>query len=274
LFDWYLGITETNEKFSGNAQWAFKDFGTPLRPENAIPYLNQKGLVDRSGKPKDAYYVFKSYWSKEPFTYIESHTWTERRGIKDKPRNLSIFSNCETVELFQNNKSLGKKKRKVGEFPACGLNWDVNFKKGKNQLIANGFKNGKVITSDTMTVNYDYIQSGKPDKIHLTHKVLPNGNYLVEAFMMDKNGVRVLDYEKHLYFSKDGLGELLKNYGTPTRSQVIQMANGYAAIELIPSKKGKAIIEARNQDFKGSYLVIDFEKEKTTSTSIKEKKTN
>ncbi|MEM0993999.1 MAG: glycoside hydrolase family 2 TIM barrel-domain containing protein, partial [Bacteroidota bacterium] len=44
LFDWYLGVSETLDNFSGNAQWAFKDFGTPLRPENAIPYINQKGL--------------------------------------------------------------------------------------------------------------------------------------------------------------------------------------------------------------------------------------
>lgn len=260
LFDWYLGVTETKSDFSGNAQWAFKDFGTPLRPENAIPYLNQKGLVDRSGKPKDAYYVYKSYWSDDPFTYIESHTWTERRGPKDKSRNLSVYSNCETVQLIQNGKSLGSKNRKVGEFPACGLNWDVIFTEGENQLIAVGVKNREVITSDTLTVNYDYKQSGKADKINLTYRKLANGNYLVEAFMMDNKGNRVLDYEKHLYFSKDGAGRLMKDYGTPTRSQVIQMANGYAAIELAPSKKGKAIIEARNQDFKGSYIIIDFEK--------------
>ncbi len=259
LFDWYLGITETKSDFPGNAQWAFKDFGTPLRPENAIPYLNQKGLVDRSGKPKDAYYVFKSYWSKELFTYIESHTWTVRRGPKGKARNLSVYSNCESVELFQNEKSLGTKKRIVGEFPACGLNWDVIFKEGVNQLIAKGYRDGKVVTSDTMIVNYDYKQSGKGDKIELTYRLLDNGNYLVEAIMKDNEGIRVLDYEKHLYFSKDGAGRLLKDYGTPSRSQVIQMSNGYAAIELAPSKKGKAIIEARNQDFKGSYLVIDFE---------------
>jgi len=90
--------------------------------------------------------------------------------------------------------------------------------------------------------------------------------------MKDKNGVRVLDYEKHLYFSNNGSGELLKNYGTPTRSQVIQMANGYAAIELAPSKEGKAIIEARNQDFKGSYLVIDFDKASAMTPKMKDKK--
>lgn len=259
LFDWYLGVTETSSDFSGNAQWAFKDFGTPLRPENAIPYLNQKGLVDRSGKPKDAYYVFKSYWSDEPFTYIESHTWTERQGPKDKSRNLSVYSNCDTVELFHNSESLGKRNRTLGEFPACGLNWDIVFLEGANPLIAKGYKDGKVITLDSMTVNYDYTQPGKADKINLTYQKLSNGNYLIEAFMVDNEENRVLDYEKHLYFSKDGNGRLLKDYGTPTRSQVIQMANGYAAIELVPDDKGKAIIEARNQDFKGSYLIIDFE---------------
>ena len=259
LFDWYLGITETSEDLTGNAQWAFKDFGTPLRPENAIPYLNQKGLVDRDGNPKDAYYVFKSYWSDDPFTYIESHTWTERRGPKDKARNVSVFSNCESVELFQNGKSLGKKNRVLGEFPACGLNWDVVFTQGKNELSTIGYKDGKKIADDKMVVNYEYQQADKADHIDLTYKKLDNGNYLVEAFMKDKNGNRVLDYEKHLYFSRDGEGKLLKDYGTPTRSQVIQMANGYAAIELQPAASGRAIIEARNQDFKGSYLTINFE---------------
>ena len=258
LFDWYLGITEQRVDFPGNAQWAFKDFGTPLRPENAIPYMNQKGLVDRAGKPKDAFYVFKSYWAKKPFTYIESHTWTERRGPKGKTRNIPVFSNCENVELWHNGKNLGNKNRMLGKFPACGLNWDVQFSEGKNQLIANGFKNKRIITSDTLVVNYSFAKAEKADHIKLSSRILPNGNYLIEANMFDKNGRRVLDYEKPIYFSKDGAGELLINYGTPTRSQVIQMANGHAAIELIPGKKGKAIIEARNQDFKGSYLVIDF----------------
>jgi beta-galactosidase len=42
LFDWYLHISEQTDWFTGNAQWAFKDFPTPLRPENPIPYINQK----------------------------------------------------------------------------------------------------------------------------------------------------------------------------------------------------------------------------------------
>ena len=257
LFDWHLSVSESRDWFSGNAQWAFKDFGTPLRPENPIPFINQKGLVDRNGKPKDAYYVFKSYWSRSPFVYIESKTWTERNGPEGKSRNISVFSNCSVVELYQDGKSLGRKNREIGKFPASGLNWDVLFNQGVNGLIAIGYENEQIISRDTLEVFYSFEKSGSPEKIALSAHPLPNGNYLIEAIAVDSRGRRVLSFEDRVYFSEDGSSELLIDYGTPTRSQVIEMANGRAAIELKPSP-GKTIIEARNQDFKGSYLELVF----------------
>ncbi|MEM1122125.1 MAG: glycoside hydrolase family 2 TIM barrel-domain containing protein [Bacteroidota bacterium] len=260
LFDWYLSITEKLDWFAGNAQWAFKDFGTPLRPENAIPYINQKGLVDRAGNPKDAYYVFKSYWAKEPFAYIESHTWTERSGPKGKTRNISVFSNTEQVELTLNGKVLNTKVRQVGVFPACGLNWDVEFREGSNTLIATAFRQNQVVAADTLTVDYTYKKAGKPHRIALRTQKLSNGHTLVVATMVDKNNQRVLDYEDRCYFTLlDGNSELLQHYGTPTKSQVVEMANGRAAIELVPAP-GRTVVEARNQDFKGSYIELDFDK--------------
>lgn len=258
LFDHYLSVTETQSDFAGNAQWAFKDFGTPLRPKNAIPYVNQKGLVDRAGKPKDAFYVFKSYWATEPFAYIESHSWTHRRGPKGKARNIPVFSNASTVELFHNGQSLGQKKKQVGELPAGGLHWDVYFVEGPNDLKAQAYLDDKLVASDTMTVHYDYQQVGRPDQIHLRYDQLSDGKLLVEATMLDDAGLRVYDYEEEVYFTLDGGGKLLRNYGTPTRSEIIQMANGRATIELEPAATGRAFIEVRNQDFKGSYLIIDF----------------
>ena len=50
LFDWHLRISENDTAFVGNAQWAFKDFGTPLRPENPIPYIC---LLYTSPSPRD-----------------------------------------------------------------------------------------------------------------------------------------------------------------------------------------------------------------------------
>lgn len=257
LFDWHLHISENDPTFVGNVQWAFKDFATPLRPEDDIPYMNQKGLVDRNGIPKDAYYVFKSYWSDEPFTYIESHSWTERQGPENTPRVLSVFSNCEKVTLFHDGKSLGEKQRNTTVYPACGLTWDVTFKKGENTLIAIGKnKSGKTV-SDTLKVNYRFIKNEAAVSLQLSSEKLKNGNYLVTAIAIDHNNLRCLDYEESVYFQCLKGGKTIKNQGTPTGSESIRMANGKAAIEVIPNGTGAPIeMTVLNQNFKGEYLKI------------------
>ena len=60
LFDWHLKEQETMPRLTGSLFWTFKDFSTPLRPDNPIPYVNQKGVVQRDGTPKESYYVFQS----------------------------------------------------------------------------------------------------------------------------------------------------------------------------------------------------------------------
>lgn len=258
LFDWHLRVSELDSTFVGNIQWAYKDFATPLRPENDIPYMNQKGITDRNGNPKDAYYVFKSYWAKEPFVYIESHTWTERQGPQGKPRNVKVYSNCREVSLFLNGKELGFKKRDILKFPASGLNWDLEFKEGSNTLIAKGKTlDGKEV-NDTLKVEYRYQKNGPPRALTLSHKKLDNGNILVTAFAIDKDGLRCLDYEEKVYFQCLKGGNALQDQGTPTGSQVINMANGKASIEVIPDgTSSKIVVAVLNQTFKGSYLFID-----------------
>ncbi len=258
LFDWYLRYTMQTATFSGNAQWAFKDFPTPLRPENAIPYMNLKGLVDRVGNPKDAYYVFKSYWTKKPeFCYIESHTWTERSGPQDIKREIRVYSNCESVELLFNGKSMGIKNKDINKFPASGLTWQIMFNEGRNKLKAIVYNNNSTAAVDSLTINYTFKKAGTPDDIKLSSVKLENGNYLISAIVVDKDGQRCLDYSKRIYFSADGSGTLLENLGTPKGSSIIEAANGLAQIEFKPDGNNKAIIEVRNQDFKGSYLFVN-----------------
>ncbi|WP_203258528.1 glycoside hydrolase family 2 protein [Hyunsoonleella ulvae] len=258
LFDWHLRISENDSTFVGNVQWAFKDFGTPLRPENAIPYMNQKGLVDRTGTPKDAFYVFKSYWGETPFTYIESHTWTERQGPKGKPRNVSVYSNCPKVELFLNGKSLGTRNRDTKDFPAAGLNWNVNFKEGKNLLTSIGFTQDGKEVSDTLKVNYRFAKNGIARGLTLKHKKLENGNYLITATAVDGNGLRCLDYEERVYFQCLNGGQAIISHGTPKGSEVIEMANGAASIEVKRFSEDKLLqVMVLNQSFKGTYLDIE-----------------
>ena len=259
LFDWHLRISENDSTFIGNAQWAFKDFGTPLRPENAIPYMNQKGLVDRANNPKDAFYVFKSYWNTtDPFTYIESHTWTERQGPKGTSRDISVYSNCPEVELFLNGKSLGTKQRNTKAFPAAGLNWNLSFKEGENTLVSVGkTKDGKDV-KDELKLNYRYTKNGKAKGLKLDYKILDNGNYLVTATAYDSKGLRCLDYENRVYFQCLSGGDTFKSMGTPTGSESIEMANGKASIEVKRTSKDKPLeMMVLNQNFKGTYLTID-----------------
>ncbi|MFH6985766.1 glycoside hydrolase family 2 protein [Marinoscillum luteum] len=257
LFDWHLRVSETHPDFAGNAQWAFRDFGTPLRPENDIPYINQKGLVDRAGNPKDAYYVFKSYWSEEPFAYIESHTWTERSGPAGVARNISVFSNADSVELFIRGQSLGMKTRDITQFPACGLNWDVLFPAGDSEFRAVTYIGGKSVAEDTLTVNYTYEKSGIPEALELSYKLLENGNYLITATAVDSKQGRCLDYEERVYFQCLTGGTLVEHMGTPTGSSSIKMANGKAAIEVMPGKDTREfIMTVLNQNFKGTFLKV------------------
>lgn len=255
LFDWHLNVSESMPDFAGNAQWAFKDFGTPLRPENPIPYINMKGLVDRSGKPKDAYYVFASYWSATPFCWIESHTWTHRNGPKEG-RDVTVYCNTEQAELFHEGKSLGKKSKQKGRVPAGGFVWKVPFSAGENNLSVVGYNNNQRVAEDKHQLTYLVGQHGKFDHIELSVKYIEPSRMLIEAQALDVDGNRVLNYSERAYFFNIGdEGKLLENYGTPTQSSTIEMASGYAAIEFEPGKL-PSTIEFRTQNIKGVYINV------------------
>ena len=255
LFDWHLSVSESQDDFAGNAQWAFKDFGTPLRPENPLPYINQKGLVDRAGNPKDAYYVFASYWAKAPFCRIESHSWTVRFGPQEG-RPVHVYCNTDAAELFLNGKSLGKKQRQPGQFPAHGLVWQVPFREGGNELQVRGQHHSGAEVSDTLALTY-HIGNPEPlEKVALSAEPLENGGYRITAEALDARGRRAVDFNDRAYFSTlDGDGQLLQHQGTYTGSSVIEMASGLAQIDFTPDSR-PTTVEFRAQNIKGVYLKL------------------
>ena len=61
-----------------------------------------------------------------------------------------------------------------------------------------------------------------------------------------------------MYFQCLNGGEALISQGTPTGSEVIEMANGKAAIEVKRTSKTKPLeVMVLNQSFKGTYLIIE-----------------
>ncbi len=259
LMDWHLMVSEREDSLTGNAQWVFKDFATPLRPENPIPYVNQKGLLTRDGTPKDAYYVYKSYWTTFPkFAYIVSRTWTERSGPKGRSRSVRVYSNCVSVELTANGKALGAKRRVRDDFPAQGLRWDVTFAEGANSLVARCTGIGERSTSDSLAVRYTYEPAGRADQILVTSTPIGGGRLLIEAVLADAKGKRVLGSSDRIYFYHHGGGKLLADLGTPTGTRAIEAANGRASIELVaPARGERAVIVVRTQALNGTRLIID-----------------
>ena len=66
----------------------------------------------------------------------------------------------------------------------------------------------------------------------------------------------MLNFSDRAHFSTlGGDGRLLEYYGTPTKSSVIEMANGYAAIEFERGKQATTV-EFKTQNIKGRLVEI------------------
>ncbi|NNJ80385.1 MAG: DUF4982 domain-containing protein [Xanthomonadales bacterium] len=260
LFDWHLLVSESQPDFAGNAQWAFKDFATPLRPENPIPYMNQKGLVDREGRPKEAYWVFKSRWSDAPFCHIYGHSWRERHGEAGSSQQIRAYCNTATAQLFVNGEAQGEKQRDLSVFPAGGLFWDVNLAEGKNRLRVVGRSGDDNAVEDLLEIEYTEQPFGKVAEIRLQAHPREDGLVLIEAVVVDSEGRRVHSASERVYFSNTnagGGGMLLQAHGTPDKSAVIELANGRAAILFDPRNGGfGSVIEARTQNLKGNWIRV------------------
>jgi beta-galactosidase len=231
LFDWYLKVQETLPWLSGSAQWAFKDFTTPLRVENPVPRINQKGVIERDMTKKEGYFVFQSYWTEEPMAHIYGRSWPVRWGAEGEPRMVKVYSNCPTAELFVNGESAGTRQRDSQDFPAAGLRWMVKFKPGKNHLLVVAGKNG-VTVRDEIEFAYQTEKWGKPVRLALA-EVGREANYAtIEATLFDANGVLCLDAKNVVRISVAGSGRLNDNLGTSTGSRVVQLYNGRARISL------------------------------------------
>jgi beta-galactosidase len=227
LFDWHLKVQESQEWLTGAAQWIFKDFTTPLRAENPVPRINQKGVVGRDLEKKESYFVFQSYWADEPMIHIYGHTWPVRWGKDGEPKMVKVYSNCEEVELFLGGKSLGTKRRNSQDFPAAGLRWTTAFPARKVSLRAVGKRDGKTVT-DEISFDYETRQWGAPARFEMKELSRVGKDVTVEALLVDANGVPCLDSRKVVRFSVAGDGEMVDNQGTVGGSRVVQLANGRA----------------------------------------------
>lgn len=231
LFDWHLKEQEAMPNLTGAAQWIFKDFSTPLRPENPVPYVNQKGVVERDGTPKESYYVFQSYWAEKPMIHIYGHSWPTRWGKAGEEKIIKVYSNCSEVELFFNGISMGVNSRDSSKYPAAGLSWTVKFKEGANTIKAVG-RSGDIKITDEIQQNYQTAAWGAPARLELKEISRHQGIATIEASVSDASGIPCLDASNLVRFGLTGDGRLLDNLGTAAGSRAVQLCNGRARINI------------------------------------------
>jgi beta-galactosidase len=262
LIDWHLKEQETMHWLTGSAQWVFKDFSTPLRPDNPIPFVNQKGVVERDMTKKESYYVFQSWWTSRPMVHIYGHSWPVRWGREGEEKMVKIYSNAENAELFLNGKSCGSRVRNGQDFPAAGLRWELVFQKGENKLRVIAHK-GKTIVEDSVRFQYQTDKWGPPAAVQIAQANEPLGKpgdeqgvRTIRVRIVDDHGTLCPDAANWIRFGITGEGELIDDLGTSTGSRYVQAFNGQSMIR-IRTRDGRSMISASVKGLPTVFLRVD-----------------
>ncbi len=209
LHDYFIGdFTWTGIDYLGEAHWPRK---------NSV-----SGAIDTGGFVKDSYYFYQSQWSTRPVLHLLPHwNWPGREG---QVIPVLAYTNCDMVELFLNQRSLGAKTREFPRQGAAGgwntyarpqvfpttadlhLAWDVPYQPGV--LRAVGYREGKPVAEAevrtagapaqiTLSADCASLRAGARDAANITVAV------------RDANGVMVPDADNGITFEVQGAGRLL-----------------------------------------------------------------
>jgi beta-galactosidase len=141
---------------AGEFVWTGFDYIGEPSPFSWPSVSSYFGIIDLCGFPKDRYYLYQSQWTDTPMVHILPHwNW---QGFEGKEIPVWCYSNCESVELFLNGKSLGEKK--FSDTKNLHLEWKVRYAPGMLKAFAKNI--GKAACTDEVKT------SGTPAKIVLT----------------------------------------------------------------------------------------------------------
>ena len=86
--------------------WNMYDFAADARDQGGEPGMNHKGLVtfDRKTK-KDSFYIYKAWWSADPFVHICSKRFVDRTQSEIE---VKVYSNQKNVSLYVNGEKLAE----------------------------------------------------------------------------------------------------------------------------------------------------------------------
>ncbi|NLA49151.1 MAG: glycoside hydrolase family 2 protein, partial [Bacteroidales bacterium] len=249
---------DKNPFVAGEFVWTGWDYlGEPT------PYYlsrsSYSGIIDLAGFKKDRFYLYQSHWRPDmPMAHILPHwNWPDRIG---ETVPVHIFTSGDEAELFLNDRSLGRKKKKQYEYR---LRWDsVKYEPGEIRVIT--YKKGKPWAKSNIKT------TGTAEKLILEadrQKIQADGKDLsfIQVMITDKNGLIVPVADNLVKFSIKGPGEILAtDNGDPTsfipfQSKERKAFNGLALV-IVRTKAGmpgKIKITAESEGLKPAGMTIN-----------------
>lgn len=237
---------EERDFISGTFLWTGIDYLGEAH--NAWPRkVTPSGMLDTAGFEKPSFHMFKTLWQSEPHIHITSQTladslyqldengrveekepgkWQQRVWFwQDVNRHWNyqegdiviaeVMSNCDAVELFLNDKSLGVEKR--SDHPDRIFKWGIPFQAGKlnakglgncntsDQIITAKAPSGLSLQVDKRTLEADYNQVA-----HIEMQLIDDANNPV-THQEQKVTVKLSD-NLELLGLDSGLSETISNY--------------------------------------------------------------
>ena len=149
--------------------WNMFDFAADARSEGVENGMNHKGLVtfDRKYK-KDSFYAYKAWLSNEPVLHLCSKRYIDR--VEDVTK-VTVYSNCDEIELFANGVSVGKQKK--GKYPF--FYFDVKNEGTTELKVVAGDLTDTATINKVDTPNESYIMKEEGEVINWFEITAPDG---------------------------------------------------------------------------------------------------
>lgn len=192
---------EERPYFVGSYVWNLCDFGSANRDEGGKQGQNQKGLVtiDRKIK-KDAFYLYKAYWSETPFVKLAGSRFVNRHKEKN---TITVLTNLKKLELLVNGESVAKTEtvNPMTHFEGILLS------KGKNQIAVRGYDAQGNLYEDHMILNF----TEEEDKSYQYIKKDEGGNVINWFEKFDLTDAEEIQLDPEGFSSADKVGTIMKN---------------------------------------------------------------
>ncbi len=187
-------IIKKHNYLSGMFIWTGFDYLGEPTPYGWPSRSSYFGIIDLAGFPKDVYFMYQSEWTDKPVLHIFPHwNWKENQLI-----DLVVYTNCEEVELFLNDKSQGTKMKGTEDLR---LTWRLNYTPGTIKAV--GRNQGATILEKTLKT------AGQPARLLLkpdrsTIKADGKDLSFITVEVLDKEGNPVPYADNLIKFSVKG----------------------------------------------------------------------